>query len=682
MITIKNLNLKNTAILRNAFQVSYEKPVNQIWSAGFSLPLNDPAVKKVRQLQYAEIKDKDGEYIGLFRVGPKVTDISDSGRIVKYSCTHVLSTLIDSSIEGYRQTQRGWSTRQVIEWILSFQDVKHWKLGRCDFDRKFEYNFENINGLASPLFSITEPFAEDFMWTWDTTSYPWTINLIKPETKPTCRIREGWNLKSLSVEENPNKIINRLIAIGKGDGINNLNFKRINNGKNYIEDLESQALYGLIEYIWKDERFASEETLLASAQAMLEKFKRPIVTWKIKAVDLIKSIPARSTIRIPKIDELRAGQVVQLWTALFGVINLRIVNEKKSDLYGDPGNIDLEIGYIGEDVATTIADLERKLEIYKLSSVGATNKDTIPMTDNCDPEHPLPIDFYVEEELKRVNKILLTYKIEKFRAYSRAIKGGGAVVKSTGGGGAIVKATGGGGAIVKSTEGGGGVVKATGGGGSIVKGGTSETAGQSTQTSSANGYHNHTALLYGGDYTGGWGETDRYYWGLGQGNAIILKTTSPNDIVTAGAADNHSHNVTTPAHSHNFSFSLPNHTHEINLPNHTHEIKLPDHVHEINLPNHTHEIELPDHTHEIEYGIWEFDELATAIQVKIDGHEITNITEVTGERIDIAEDLYKVSDGTISRGWHKIEIIPNKLARIVSQTTVYGFIGSTEGGEF
>ncbi len=102
------------------------------------------------------------------------------------------------------------------------------------------------------------------MWTYDTTTYPWTINLIKPDTKPVCRIREGWNLKDLSVEENPLKVVNKIYALGKGDGINNLNFKKINGGKNYVEDPQSQSEYGLIEYIWKDERFTNEESLLAS----------------------------------------------------------------------------------------------------------------------------------------------------------------------------------------------------------------------------------------------------------------------------------------------------------------------------------------------------------------------------------------------------------------------------------
>lgn len=657
MISIYNLSRKKTAILRNFYKVSYEKPVNQIWSAGFYLPANDPVRKKIEQLHYAEIKDKDGEYIGLFRIMNRTTTFNSTGKYIKYELSHVLSTLIDSAIEGYKQTGKAWTTTKVINWILSFQKVKNWQLGRCDFDRLFEYSFENQNGLADALFSVTEPFSEEFMWTYDTTSYPWTINLIKPDTKPVCRIREGWNLKDLSVEENPLKVVNKIYALGKGDGINNLNFKKINGGKNYVEDLQSQNDYGLIEYIWKDERFTNEESLLASATAMLDKFKRPIVTWTTTAIDLTKSIPSKSTIKIPSVDKLRSGQVVQLWTEMFGVVNLRIVNEKKSDMFGDPGNIDLEIGYIGETVATTLADLERKMEISKLSSVGATNKDTVTFAENCDENFPLKINFYCEEELKRINKILLTYQTEKYRAYSKATKGGGAIVSggTTAGGGAYVSGS--------STQSGGGT----------TVGSTSQSGGGSTQTSSANGSHRHLMFRMGSNaqaissglvYTAAQSS-------IGGSRGVVLSSKDgdpPGDLYTAEAADNHSHTVNIPAHTHDFSVTVPAHSHQFN----------------INIPNHTHDykIDIPDHTHEIDYGIWEDSKTPSKVEVKIDNKVVTTLTGTSADRFDIVEFLYN-DDGLVTRGWHTIEIKPiGARARFVGQCTIYGFIGATDGGEF
>lgn len=655
MISIFDLKRNKTAVLQNPYQVSYEKPVNQIWSAGFYLPANDPARKKVEQLHYAELKDNDGEYIGLFRVMNRTTTFNSTGKYIKYELSHVLSTLIDSAIEGYKQTGRAWTTKAVIEWILSFQKVKNWKLGRCDFDRLFEYSFENQNGLADALFSVTEPFPEDFMWTYDTTSYPWTINLIKPDTKPVCRIREGWNLKDLSVEENPLKVVNKIYALGKGDGINNLNFKKINGGKNYVEDFNSQNEYGLIEYIWKDERFTNEQSLLASAKAMLEKFKRPIVSWKTTAVDLTKSIPSKSTIRIPSIDKLRTGQVVQLWTEMFGTVNLRIVNEKKSDMFGDPGNIQLEIGYIGETVATTLADLERKMEIAKLSSVGATNKDTVTFAENCDEGFPLKIKFYCEEELKRINKILLTYQTERYRAYSRATKGGGAIVSggTTAGGGAYVSGS--------STQSGGGT----------TVGSTSQSGGGSTQTSSANGSHRHKMFTFEGVINHNWGaaNTANVFMGYNRSMPIYVDGSSQTgDLYTAEAADNHTHSITVPAHSHDFSVSIPAHSHQFN----------------INIPNHTHDfkVDIPDHIHEIDYGIWENSATPSKVEVKIDNNVVATLTGTSADRFDIVEYLYN-DDGIVTRGWHTIEIKPiGARARFVGQCTIYGFIGATDGGEF
>jgi len=72
IIKTLNLNRETTAILENAYAIGYEKTVNSIWQASFSLPINDPKVEKVELLKYVEITDGD-EYIGLFRIIPKST---------------------------------------------------------------------------------------------------------------------------------------------------------------------------------------------------------------------------------------------------------------------------------------------------------------------------------------------------------------------------------------------------------------------------------------------------------------------------------------------------------------------------------------------------------------------------------------------------------------------------------
>lgn len=658
MISVLNLTRKKTAILENAYNVSYEKQANKIWSASFFLPLNDPKIDLVQQLQYVEIVDNDGEYIGLFRIMPTETSVSAEANRVKFSCQHVLSTLMDSVMFLYHQISPNTNTRGVLEYLLSLQKVKHWKLGKCEFTRFFQYSWENENGLVNAIWSVAQPFDEEYMWTFDTQTYPWTLNLIKPPTEPTCRVREGYNLKGFTVEQNPNQLINRIYPLGQGEGVNQLKINRVNpTGKVYVEDPESIIKYGLIEYVWPDRRFTDALSLYQSALALLKKFKQPIVKWSIDAVDLIKAISRSPMQEIPKIDELREGKVVQVKTKKFGVLNLRILKESKADLFGSPGDLKLDIGYVPSDLGTTITDVERNIEINQLYSQGSTNILNYDKADNCDPDYPVKFRIFIDEDVVRINTMELTFETTRFRAYSKAIKGGGA--------------------LVSSTESGGYYGSSTAGGGGSVQGGTSEAGGASVQsatsssgggqTSSANGSHRH--LMFSPTSASGPIPTTRYQ---AYGSAILEMLGSPNDIYTKEAADNHTHTVSN--HTHNVSISIPSHTHGFN-------VNIPSHTHNFTVPAHKHEIKLPDHTHEIEYGIFEDSTTASQVRISIGGNQVPG-TDTRKERFNLVPYLPKNEDGTVQRGWIEIQMTPNKRARIEAQITARVFIKSQLGGDF
>src|SRR5690606_18356589 len=130
VITIlKTLDLKRntTAFLENAFGIGYEKVSNQIWSASFSLPMNDPKVKEVQLLKYVEIAEDDeetgapGEYIGLFRIIPKQT--RKSANTVTFQCEHVLATLLNSTLFKYHQVSN-YTTKEVLQYLINQQKEK------------------------------------------------------------------------------------------------------------------------------------------------------------------------------------------------------------------------------------------------------------------------------------------------------------------------------------------------------------------------------------------------------------------------------------------------------------------------------------------------------------------------------------------------------------------------------
>lgn len=624
MLKALDINRQTVAYLQNATKVSYEKQTNNIWSASFCLPLDDPKVDKVQLLGFVEIKDDDGEEIGLFRVMPSETTFSVESKEVKFECKHVLSLLMDSVMFRYHEIKKNTTTTQVLQYLLALQKVKHWKLGTCEFTRYFQYSWENENGLIDAIWSVPQPFDEEYMWTFDTSSYPWTINLVKPPTEVTARVWEGHNLKGFKVETNPNQTINRIYPLGQGEGVNQLNVKKVNpTGQYYVEDAASIAAYGLIEYVWADTRFTDAQSLYSSTVALLKKFKQPLVTWNIDAIDLIKAVARKPGQKVPQIDELRLGKVIQVKTNKFGKLNLRILKESKSDMFGSPQDIQLTVGYVPSDLGTTQADIERNIEINQLYSQGATNILNYDKADNADSDYPVKFRLFIDDDVSKINTCELTFETSPFRAYS------------------------------KGTAGGGGSVQSTSAGGGSVQSSTSEAAGQSTNTSSANGSHRHRMFIDQTEFVGPVNYTDRAYSALGTG-FFSFKSTEAKDIYTEEAADNHTHSVTTPSHTHNVSITIPNHTHTINV---------------------------PTHTHDIEYGIFEDSSTANQIVLTVDGNVVPG-TNTSRERFDIVSYLSKQEDGTINRGWHEITMKPNRRARIEAQITMRVFIKSQLGGDF
>lgn len=690
MLMAMNLKREYTAVLDNAYDVGYEKIENEIGSINFSMPLYDKKNEMIQSLQYVELTDNEGEYIGLYRIIPSTIHKDKTNYSIKYTAMHVLCTLLDNVFFGYHELVNR-KTTDVINYVLNQQKTKHWVLKKCEFTRYFSYAWENENGLADALFSIPKAFNEDYLWTWNTQVYPFELSLVKPPTEPICRIQEGYNMEGFVIDSDPNNLVNRIYPLGAGEGINQLNIKSVNNNIPYIEDAGSIKKYGLVEFIWTDLRFTQAQALKDNAKNMLKKWSIPKVTWKVTAADLVKL-----TDQPLEIDKLRQGTIVMVNTNEYGSFNLRIKKESKSDVFGSPQSIQLELGNLKEDINTTMADLGRKQQINETYSQGATNILNYSYQDNCEKAYPAEIEFFLDDDVFHVNTVELTFKTKRYRGYTKAVKGGGATVKSTSAGGASTQTSSAGGGSRQTSSAGGGSVQSTasGGGGSTTsgagggsyQGGSTNAGGGSTQTSSANGSHDHLMfnIIQGPPQT-----VSKRTLRAGGGGELYAETRG--DVFrTAGAADNHSHSVNVPNHSHNFSINIPAHSHNVNIPSHTHSVNIPSHTHSVNIPSHTHQVKipahthkvtLPNHTHPLEWGIYEAPSSATSVDIVVDGTVVPN-HETSQQRLNIVKYLRKTTSGKIARGNHTIKIIPNKLARIEAQVICRVFIQSQLGGQF
>lgn len=428
-IKIYDTNMRELARLENAYGISYELPLNALWSCSFTMPNDDPKIKHCKPYNFVELFDGD-ERVELFRIMPSTFTKADKSYTV-FDCEHVLATLLDDVLFRYHQIGNlGVYTDKVIRYVLDRQTTKRWQLTECDFKRQFEYKWENENLLAA-LFSIPKPFVDDYAWRFNTKSYPWSLSLKKMDADYKADIQYKKNMQGIEKEEDPTNLVTRLYALGYGEGDNQLDISKVNGGKPYLE--KNVSTYGLKSSILVDRRFESEETLKAFAQKTLDELSQPFLSYKIKTVDLAVKDSKKYARFVP-------GDYVRIRDTESGIsLNAPIVKVSKRDVRGNPFDIELEVANKSRDVTGSISDLQNRTRISETYSQGATNLQQIAFADNAELSYPLELKFYIPQEMVRINKLILNYTIENFRSYSRGAKAAGYVSTSTSSGGGIYK---------------------------------------------------------------------------------------------------------------------------------------------------------------------------------------------------------------------------------------------------
>lgn len=626
-------NMKRLAFLDNAVSVGYSLEINSLWTATFTLPADDDKNVYCQPLNFVEIFDGD-ERIDLFRIIGEDLERSN-GATRFYDCEHVLATLLSDVLFQYHQYGGGGiKTADVLNYVLARQTTRNWALGDCDFKRYFEYNWENSTLLAA-LFAVPECFDSEYMWTWDTTVYPWTISLVAPSDTMKSEVRYAKNMTSMKKTVDASGIANRIYALGYGEGVNQLTIAGVNGGKPYVEDAMSIQQYGLCSTILVDSRYEVAENLKGYAEQMLAELKNPYVSYEIGAIDLHR-------LTGDTFSKFRPGEIVRVVDEADGInLRTRIVSVEKSDAQGDPGSVTVTIANKSKDIAGSISELQNRALINETYAQGATNQQIYNFTDNADATHPATLKLYISDSVVRINKMLLNIQFEAFRAYEKAIGGGGGQTTSSGGG--------------QTTSSGGGSTTSSGGGSTTSSGGG--TTSSSTSLRSSN-------TINSSDNGGSGGENHNH--GLARGDRLALIDYNNNIIggvnfVPSGAHTHPGHTHTVGSHTH----SVSAHTHRVSA--HTHTVKA-----------HTHTVQ--DHTHKIEFGIYE-GARASSATIKVDGVEIP--APASYDNLDIVEYLKTDGSGKIQRNaWHTIQILPNSMSRIVGAVFMQTFCNSRGGGDY
>lgn len=473
---------QKTAVLQNAFDIVETHELNQIYSLSFTLPASDEKVAYCLPRHYVRWGD-DGE---LYRIKSPTQNDSDIGTIT-YECEHVITTLCDTIMFGSYDTAQyvdNLTTRSTIEWLLSKQ--KDWTLDVCDFNRKFEYLWEQEN-LLNALYSIPKEFALPYKWTFNTTVYPWRISLEEIDTQatPEFYLRAKSNILSSGTSADYANICTRIYPLGYGEGVNQLNIKDVNNGVPYLQSPDSiVSQYGIVEKVLVDRRFENAETLKAYAQSMLDVYQTPTMSRTFDVTDLYP-------LTNDQIDNAEVGKICEM-TQDKSVTYIT----KTRRQYDKAGDLQIDLSTKATDITSSMADLADRVRIESVYAQGATQLYQHSKDANATPDNGMTINLYFPEEMRQINKVLLKMSLKKFRSYSSTTTNAGGTQQTTSSGGSSNQTTSNGGSSTQTSSSGGGSTQTSSSGGGSTQASTS--GGGSTQTSSSGGGSTSTTSAGGG----------------------------------------------------------------------------------------------------------------------------------------------------------------------------------------
>ena len=433
---IYDLNLRRTGELRTAEITDLKLKDTPLSCVTVTVPTKD--IVSFGYRQFVEIFDAAGKRIDLFRVTEIPKGVYSRAGTKKLKCDQVLCTLSDDITPTYMQIGgNGQPLESCIRQVLACQQTARWKLGRCDFATLYEYSFAS-EGLLSALLKLIEPIPDALMTT-DTSSYPWTLNVVRADDTDATELRYSRNMEEISEEVLDTDFATRLYPLGYGEGVNQLNIKSVNGGTAYI-DSPTQALWGVVSKPYVDTTITDAATLLAQGRAALELCCNPHVSYGVTCKDI-------SILTGEPLDAFYTGRMARIIYRDYGLtIRARVREIHYPKPITEPWNAKLTIANRSADVASVIAQLQRTSRIEQLYGQGSTTFYSGGIEQNADKDTPAEGDIYIPDDMVHINAIMLKVTLSAFRADSKGAKGGGGTVTTTraSGGGTQTSEAGGG----------------------------------------------------------------------------------------------------------------------------------------------------------------------------------------------------------------------------------------------
>lgn len=366
--------------------------------------------------QFMELYDAQGS-LGYFRV-VRVSTACRGDAEITVELEHALCTLSDGVVFGYQEFGgTGVRLKTVLEKLLAMQPRRLWRLGTVDYGTEFQYSFENEN-LLTAILSLAEPLSDEYLWTFDFDTTPWTLNLITAPEGDASEMRLSRNIDSVTVETDRSELCTRIYPLGYGEGVNQLTIAGVNNNKKYL-DADTVGAWGVVSSVYAETSVTDAGTLKAMAERELERRKNPRVTVTVSGLDL-------SALTGEPLDRFYVGRKCRVPLPEYGLwLDERVESIQKNDVFGDNAHAKVTLANKGADTVSELANISRKTSVGELYSQGATNQYAVHYADNADAGSALDCEFYIDPNAVWINSVMCKFKLESFRAYSTGAAAGG-----------------------------------------------------------------------------------------------------------------------------------------------------------------------------------------------------------------------------------------------------------------
>lgn len=314
------------------------------------------------------LQDEDNPGAGMvWRVKSVDTDFAADTRTL--NCEHIISTLKDMIVFG--EVTPGamagvggasvCTAVQAARYVLNRQS--DWVLGTFGYSKSAPYNF-NSDSLMDALETISSSLLTPF-WTYDTTVYPFRLNITQPSDAVQCEMRTDRNIRTLKRTIDRTRMFTRFYPIGKDN-------KKIS-GNGYVS--RNENIYGIVCHVETDNGLDTEDKLRAWAEEKLQNHSEPLVTVNISGLELSEATGE-------PLDRLVLGTVCRVPLPEYNTtITERITKISWSDKIADPESVTMTLANQVEDVASIVNKQNKSAKRSSKNHAQQSEKDHAWMVD-------------------------------------------------------------------------------------------------------------------------------------------------------------------------------------------------------------------------------------------------------------------------------------------------------------